>query len=737
MDTPTPSAKNPAAATVGTKNSMAVDTKIPQLLHMELEEAKTHRKTFFREWKINVQTRLGRAVGLYTGGISTEDEIRAEVNPDWSLTKTKTANLFSQVPTVRGTHINKKYAPAIPPIMKALNYEIGERRANIGVPIVECMNDAVNASGIGAVVVDYVARFDQVEAPVQDSLPGPDGPIPASQVSPEMLQEIKTRSKAAGIPFETQMVPRPTDYRFIAKRISPNDILWAKGFLGSCFDDADWVGYTGECTVPEAEVNFKLTEDQKSRVTGSDGELILQSLRDDGRDTPIMGKEKVAYDVMYYWRYRYDSEAKSFSEIWKIVYVSGITEPVIHEPWKGQQYDEQTHKYVGCCKFPVRYLTLTYISDNPVPPSDSAAARPQVHDMRRSRSQIFQNRERSIPIRWYDVNRIDPDVQTTLMRGTWQGMIPTNGDGTKSIGEIARASYPSEDLAFDNLIHQDLMESWRLGPDQAGTMGGGRHTKAEVETVQNNFATMLGQERALVATFMLGICEIVLGLMTLYSDFPVLSDEERQQMQQAWDQKHILHDLVLEIRPDSTIMLDAGSRIKQLMTFLNMTVKSGFIDPMPIIVELAELSGLDPNEVVKPPTPKEPPANISFRMSGKDDLINPMVVAMLIASGQAPSPQQIEQAKQLLASTQLPPQPQMPGAPPPSGPGGPPGTPPAPGQPPPAGAPPPLPPPQQGPPPQPPGAPVPHAPTAPVPQAAHKDWNLASKIAQRSRDIGG
>jgi hypothetical protein len=57
----------------------------------------------------------------------------------------------------------------------------------------------------------------------------------------------------------------------------------------------------------------------------------------------------------------------------------------------------------------------------------------------------------------------------------------------EALGELARASYPSEDLTFDRNTRSDLQEIWQLGPNQMGGMSYGDHTKAETNVVQQNF----------------------------------------------------------------------------------------------------------------------------------------------------------------------------------------------------------------------------------------------------------
>lgn len=684
-----------------------------------MESSKRTRRALYPEWKRNVELRIGHVATLYTGGVDVQDEIQTEINPDWSLTKTKTANLYSQVPTVRLTHENQLYAPAIAPFGKALNYELGTKRANVGVAMEEMLNDIVNAAGVGAIYVYYTARFKDKLVPALEQLKSlpPQALETLQEVEVPVAQEVTPDQLAAFLQagqIPMKRTPEVTSDKICTSRVSPIDLLWPTEFTGSNFDDGDFIGHTGRCSWSQGKTEFKLKDEDYQKVITGDNNPVEESLRSNPEKSGLAETKKLTYHELFYWRVRVDPDEPSFDCIWRLVFVDGLDEPAVHEPWKGQKLDQSTGKYLGNKKFPIRVCTLTYITDNPIPPSDSSAGRPQVNDMRRSRRDMFNNRERSIPIRWFDVNRIDQTIQTMLMRGTWQGMIPTNGDGSRSIGEIARASYPAENLAFDQQAMTDLMTSWQLGPNQQGTANPTDESAAAANITQQNFATRIGQERGRVAACFLSIAEQVAGQMVLYSDFPILSDQEKAAMQQAWDQTHVLHDLVFKILPDSQVVLDVNQRIKKLVDFLNITVKSGYVNPKPIITEIAELSGLDPALVVMDPQEQKDEPNVSYRFSGKDDLQNPLVVAMLMIKGDMPNIQQIEQAKQLLLAAQTPAQPPAPAQAPPDA-GGPDGAPDA--SPPAEGA---------------PAGPKPMAPTA----GAHPDWHLSSKIAQRSRDTG-
>jgi hypothetical protein len=104
------------------------------------------------------------------------------------------------------------------------------------------------------------------------------------------------------------------------------------------------------------------------------------------------------------------------------------------------------------------------------------------------------------------------------------------------------------------------------------------------------------------------------------------------------------------------------------------------------------------------PQPKTEKPNISYRFTGKEDLTNPLVVALMMAEGVFPSQQQIDDAKSVLdklAASAMPPQ-LPPGVPGPGQPG-------------------------------PQGPPTPNGQQPP----AHPDWNMAPKVASRSREMGG
>lgn len=613
-----------------------LDSNTAAMWRGRIERTKRVRKDLIQSWSENVDYRRGKPFGQ-----DTDDLDRVNVNLDWPYTKNKHAALFSQMPQVYLTERNKQFKKALVSFRRQLNATL--TTANVGSTIDECVFDTINAAGIGIAMVSYQSYVEMVDVPE----------TPLEMLEPHVQEQIK--AGFAQLPM-TQ-VPKVISQKHSILRVSPADFLWPLEFEHSDFDQADWIGHSGRMLWDEAANAFNLQPEQKEKVFGERGRDT--TLRNDSRE---YGEELcVEYDELFYWAHKFTS-SKHFKQINRIVFVKGIEEPVFNGPWEGQKFDEQAGTYVGACVFPIRVLTLTYISDDAIPPSDTAIARPQVNEMIKSRSQIIMNRDRSTPLRWADVNRIDPMVMDTIMRGEFQAIIPVQGDGSRSIGEVARAAYPKEDFAFDDVIRADMSELWGASPNQGGGFSEGRHSAAEAKNVQQGFNTRIGYERSRVASFITGIAEVVGAQLALFGNFTILGEDEIKAIDETWDRSRIASEFVYWIRPDSTVLLDANQRTEQLLGVLDKVGKSGYVNPKVIIAEILELNGIDTDEALVDPQPDPPPPpNISYRFSGVDDLTNPLSVAILMKAGQCPSPQELQAAKELLKAVDedqpTPPQP--------------------------------------------------------------------------------
>jgi hypothetical protein len=105
------------------------------------------------------------------------------------------------------------------------------------------------------------------------------------------------------------------------------------------------------------------------------------------------------------------------------------------------------------------------------------------------------------------------------------------------------------------------------------------------------------------------------------------------------------------IRVDDTVRKDADEQIERLTKGLNLTAQSGYVNVKPIIAKIWSLLGENPDEVVMDPQPKAPePVKVS--VSKAEDLINPMMLAVLAHTNQLPMPQDVAAVGKLLEMVQ-------------------------------------------------------------------------------------
>ena len=590
------------------------------------EVCKTYKRKLIPNWQINIDVRRGKPFASHS------DEDRISVPLDWALTKTKQSALFSQIPQARVTHPALNQAgPTISVFERKLNDTL--LKAGIEPAMDEVLPDVINASGIGAVIVAYEALTEDKEVPVQN----------LSLLPPDQAQmALETKVMPDGSDLQMEVIPQVIDKRYTVTRISPSDLLWPISFTGSDLNSAPWIGRTGRVSWAVASSKWNIPESDKEKVLGEDRSHTDKLTNDTEKDR-AHSDDIVSFDEIFYREVEYDPSARSFSTIHHLIFVNGLPDPVVDEPWKGQRIEGDV--ILGSSKFPVQCLTLTYISDETVPPSDSAMGRPQVNEINKLRSQVILQRDRNIPIRWFDVNRIDPAIQQTLMRGAWQAMIPVQGSGTNILGEVAKTEIPNENYTWDSMAKSDLADTWSVGPGQLGS-GQDLETKGEVDVAEGHFQTRIGRERAKVAKFFCLIAEIMGGLLCLYEDPTIFGEGFDPSISTA---------LEYSILADSTVLLDSKQKLERLINFVNFGAKSGWVNIEPVMREIATLTGLDPNTVIVAPQPTPPPPpNISLRLSGAEDMMNPLLLAFLLQSGQGPSPEVIEQAKQLLSMIVVP-----------------------------------------------------------------------------------
>lgn len=582
------------------------------------------KRAFMAVWRDNVSMRQGKPFRSKP----TDDTVN--IPQDWSRTKNKASKLFYQVPEVKLKARRPEYAGATQVFAAALNYQLNHKiRAQYMMN--EVLSDVINAAGIGVCKIGYEADFEEVITN-----------------QPETQAEGTEMGMQAP---EMETAPRAVYECFYARRISPAHFLWPSEWSGSDWNEAPWLGWEGYMPLAEAQAKGWVDENFKGvDIDDKDWRMINDA-------TDHFQKSNDAYvkfcEVFYRPSY-YDSQERDKRKIKRVVLVDGLPNNkaiVVDEDFKWQRYVPETGQWIGLTSFPIKVLTLTYISDIAIPPSDSEIGRPQVRELIRGRSQMIRQRESSLPLRWFDVNQVDPDIANNLRKGKWQNMIPMRGPGANAIGEVARGQYPRENFEFDKVAKQDLDEAWSMGAPQQAANQPGDTTATEVNAMQTALNERLDYERSWVLKFFLDVAEGIGNLMQLFSDdmdYAEVVGPDGIASLQPWNKMLIRGDYVFEAKPDSQLRLDVSQKRAEALNMYKLLRKDPLINPQAMVAEVLELHGIDPTKVMvqpQPQAPAPPKFNYSFKT---EDLVNPIAVGIIQKSPHALSPEDIEAAKKLI-----------------------------------------------------------------------------------------
>lgn len=292
---------------------------------------------------------------------------------------------------------------------------------------------------------------------------------------------------------------------------------------------------------------------------------------------------------------------------------------------------------------------------------------------------MIRQRDHSVPVRWYDVNRLDEFTVQRLQQGEWLDMIPVNGPGDRIIGEVARAAYPRENFQFASVIGADLDRTWAMSNTQLGLEGPGSPTATEVATVSGASDIRLAYEKDRVGQYVTETGEVLFSLMQRFlddTDYVEVVGENGREVMAAFNKDTLAGQYVFSFKSDSSDRVDNQTRIDRTLRAYNLLAESPTTNRASLEAELWDALGFDSAKMmVKPPEQGPPPANISFRFSG-EDLLSPVAVAVMLQSGYDIGQDAIKAAQMLIRDAvvgmkQLVAQPQMtqgaPGAAPPEG----------------------------------------------------------------------
>lgn len=575
---------------------LPMDRETVEAWKARIEHARSLREPRERVWKNAIQEGY---LGQRASG--TDDEV--VVNKSFPFVEQKKAQLVFQVPEVSLKPKRPGLEQAVHVFQAALNHELGPDGAHAKRMFDACLFDVLTC-GIAASKIGYAAFLGE------RTVTGPNG--------------------------KPRRLPTLAHEEYFWRRVSPDKLLLPVEFEGDDFDDADWLGMEFEKDLETAIRDYKLPKDFDGGTTE-----IAKSLSGE-KDAIALGAvtKKVKGVEIWYRAHRFDPDAHPLAYRC-LVLLEGQDDPVRHSE-SPYQRPTPDGKLGGMRGSPIHLLTLRTIAGSAYPPSDVEMARHIEDELSKGRTQMIQQRDRNIPLRWADQNRLSPDQLKKIIDGDIGSVTPVDGNGNEIIGEVARANFPRENFTFNEICAADYEDIWAIGKNQRGLRDEGARTATEIQVMQGAADLRLDAERTRVLGFFTSGAKKFGSLLQLFKDeasYIEIVGEDGQQALMQWDKTAIQGEFAYDVKADSALRIDRAMERKQLLDLYNLTANDPNVARVELLKQLLRAYHLDPTRIVVeqlPPAPPEKP-RVSLSFKG-EDLAIPAVWAILKEYGLEPGP---------------------------------------------------------------------------------------------------
>jgi hypothetical protein len=286
------------------------------------------------------------------------------------------------------------------------------------------------------------------------------------------------------------------------------------------------------------------------------------------------------------------------------------------------------------------------MADSPFVMSDCSVSRPQVNELNRFREQQIKLRDSNVPLRFYNVDAVPPDVSVKIRDGEYGAApigMPAEFFAGQNMLEIVKATYPRENLTFEDKQDADIARTHAMDNNQAGVRNETARTATELQLTQQSSNVRLDKERAKVlAWYCKGVTKfsaLVQRFLTVEQAALIVGPERAQ----AWAAvlPQVPAALAFTAAPDSSLRVDAASKRRIAMeTYAYMRNDPALNAPLFLRESVLPALGLDSRMLAEPqaPPPPEPELpKVSVSVKGED--LNPLmpqypgVLVLLKAAG--------------------------------------------------------------------------------------------------------
>jgi hypothetical protein len=564
--------------------------------HAQITAAKTKRDKLTQEWKNNVQRYLAKTLG------TSPKEDTVIVPLDYANTEQKKALLFFRVPAVTLTPKKPALDAAVPVFQAVLNHLLGRHGVDAKTMMDEVLFDAIVPAGLAVTKIGYEPTVDGTKY------------IPTGMVDPQ-----------TGAPVLAE-VPNVIHEQYYWNRISPEKVLIPADFSGSNYDRAPWLGFEFELDFAIAKRRFHLPDDFHAEV-----DLPIQGLNE-SEPAELEGQRPRVSGVELWYRLAMLDPAHAHPEAFgTCVLIDGIDEFAVKpQPsrWQKLVTDPQSGKttIVGMKGNPIHINGVRYVSDSAYPPSDVTMARPQVEELSKGRTQMIRERDRNVPIRGYDRNRVDKETVTKIERAELQAIIGFDGNPTEQITVIGTGRLPRENFEFDSIIKQDLNASWAMGSNQrAQTSTEGSRTATEASIIQSNSDTRLAYEQGHWLDWFVRGAEKLGGLVQLFADdldYVHVVGPDGIEALRAWDKTTIAGEFAYHALPDTAIRQDAATHRRRALDQFQLLANEPHVNRGELVRWLLGELNIDPR-VFKADLPERGPDPMRLQLTIRSESLNP------------------------------------------------------------------------------------------------------------------